>query len=231
MPIFLNCISIALALLRPQKADAQQNFITPFQDCGTICAGNTFEKRGDSFVMEEIWKIIAGYKGLYEVSNQGRVRSVDRVQPHGQKNLQRILKGRIIRCWINSKGYSVVALSNQGIVKNKTVHKLVCNAFHQNPKKLPCVNHKDGIKLNNVAENLEHVSYSQNNRHAFDTGLRLPTINRGEQIGTCKLKSAQVLAIRKLASNGSSGAEIAKSFQISRSAACRIIKKITWKHL
>ena len=117
----------------------------------------------------EVWKAVKGYEGFYEAGSSGSIRSVDRVIPHGAHGSQRILRGRIIRHWINCKGYKVVALSKDGVVKNKAVHKLVCDVFHDNPNNYPCVNHKNGIKTDCAETNLEHASYSQNNQHAFDT--------------------------------------------------------------
>ena len=141
------------------------------------------------------------------------------------------MRGRIIRHWINCKGYKVVALSKDGVVKNKAVHKLVCDVFHDNPNNYPCVNHKNGIKTDCAETNLEHASYSQNNQHAFDTGLKKPTGNNGEDIGTHKVTGSQVLEIRELASRGTNGLEIAKRFGIHNATACRIITRKTWRHL
>ena len=97
--------------------------------------------------MEEIWKDIEGYEGLYQVSNMGRVRSL-------RKNI--ILREGI------SRGYSVLNLSKNGKPLTKKVHRLVANAFIPNPDNLPQVNHKDENKLNNCADNLEWCTQEYN---------------------------------------------------------------------
>ena len=98
--------------------------------------------------MEEIWKDIKGFEGLYQVSNMGRVKSV-------RKNI--ILKNQIAR-----KGYERVILCINNSPKNYFVHRLVANAFIPNPDNLPQVNHKDENKLNNRVENLEWCTQKYN---------------------------------------------------------------------
>lgn len=92
----------------------------------------------------EIWKDVAGYEGLYQVSNMGNVRSLPRPRTSG-----RIMSQSMAR------GYKKVALCSNGGVKWVKVHRLVAETFIPNPNGLPQVNHKDENKLNNVAENLE----------------------------------------------------------------------------
>ena len=67
-----------------------------------------------------------------------------------------------------------MALSKDGVVEKFRVHNLICNAFHPKPDWAECSNHKDGNKLNNSAKNLEHATYSENNKHAFRTELKPP---------------------------------------------------------
>lgn len=116
--------------------------------------------------MDEIWKDIKGYEGIYQVSNIGRVRSFDRYT----RGLKKMFKPGCIRKPFDTTGYESVALSNSGD-KTFMVHRLVADAFIPNPKGLPCVNHIDGNKKNNVVSNLEWVTYSENTRHAIRIGL------------------------------------------------------------
>lgn len=103
--------------------------------------------------MEEIWKDVVGYEGLYKVSNLGRVKSLSRliiISNYHKQSDDIILKQKI-----NVTGYNVVNLSKNGCYKTKFVHRLVAEAFIPNPNTLPQINHKDENKLNNCVNNLE----------------------------------------------------------------------------
>lgn len=103
--------------------------------------------------MNEIWRDVVGYEGLYRVSSTGKVYS--------------ILAGRILKTCISNTGYELVCLrSVDGKRHQKTVHRLVATAFVPNPKGLPIVNHKDEDKLNNQADNLEWCTYTYNNEYS-----------------------------------------------------------------
>ena len=100
--------------------------------------------------MEEIWKDIEGYEGLYQVSNLGRVRSVDRYD-----GLNHFLKGKIKKQTKDKTGYFTTHLWKDGKNKCCKVHRLVAQAFLDNPNNLLQVNHKDEDKTNNRVNNLE----------------------------------------------------------------------------
>lgn len=107
----------------------------------------------------EIWKDIKGYEGLYQVSNFGRVRSLERkiencwiAKRSGENPLR---KEKIKKLYVDNKGYKIVGLSKNGIRKNYKVHRLVAQAFLPNPNNLPQVNHKNEIKTDNRLSNLE----------------------------------------------------------------------------
>ena len=117
--------------------------------------------------MEEVWKDIKGYEGLYQVSNLGRVRSLDReVKCRTSSSGVSKRKGYILKPGIASNGYLMVALYNNKVQKCRTMHSLIAEAFIPNPDMLPCVNHKNGNRTDNRLENLEWVTYSENNYHA-----------------------------------------------------------------
>lgn len=120
--------------------------------------------------MDEIWKPINNYHSLYEVSNMGRVRSLDKFSKHKEGGDQ-FIKGRILKHAYYSNGYCFVVLSKLGKVKQFMIHRLVAIAFHPNPKKLPEVNHKRGIKDDNRASELEWCTHKENVSHALRTGL------------------------------------------------------------
>lgn len=114
--------------------------------------------------MEEIWKDIAGYEGLYQVSNLGRVKSLDRtVQYFRNGKLEtKIFKSKIMKQNYTSAGYLMIYLRKDGKDKYNAVHRLVAQAFIPNPNNLPCVNHKDEVKDNNSVNNLEWCTHIYN---------------------------------------------------------------------
>lgn len=113
--------------------------------------------------ISEEWRVIPDTGGVYEVSNLGQVRSVDHIDSMG-----RVQKGRVLRCGDNGKGYLHVRLSRR---RQDYVHRLVAAAFVENPDGLTEINHIDGDKSNNAAENLEWTSHRANLKHSYDTGL------------------------------------------------------------
>lgn len=113
--------------------------------------------------MKEVWKDIAGFEGIYQVSNKGNVRSLDRdVQC---VDSVRHYKGRLMKQDKKKNGYLQVNLKRQEINKQFLVHRLVANAFLPNPGGLPSVNHKDENKENNSVDNLEWCSQAYNNHY------------------------------------------------------------------
>lgn len=112
----------------------------------------------------EIWKDIPGYEGLYQVSNYGRVKSIDRNVNHPKGGTRKI-KGNIISQHLVGHGYYHIVLSKGGKVTGHLVHRLVAMAFVPNPDNLEQVNHRDENKINNHAENLEWCDCTYNNNY------------------------------------------------------------------
>ena len=100
--------------------------------------------------MDEIWRDIEGYEGLYQISNKGNVKSL-------YNGSERILKPRD-----NGRGYYKIELYNDGVRKYFKLHRLVAQAFIPNPHNLPEINHRDENKKNNCVENLEWIRHIDN---------------------------------------------------------------------
>ena len=109
--------------------------------------------------MQEIWKDIEGYEGYYQVSNLGRVKSLER-KTKQHHNSVRTQPERILKSWI--KRYESVILCKDSKTKKVPIHRLVAKAFLPNENNLPEVNHKDENKLNNCADNLEWCTREYN---------------------------------------------------------------------
>ena len=129
------------------------------------------------YSMEEVWKQIKGYEGYYEVSNLGRVRSLDRVvlDKGGRRQVK---KGCIMKPRQDRQGYVIVALSMNRHYTNKCIHTLVADAFIPNPDNLPQVNHIDEDKSNNVYTNLEwctpkyNANYGSRNKKVIESNIK-----------------------------------------------------------
>ena len=127
------------------------------------------------------WKAIAGYEGLYEVSDLGRVKSLK----YGK---ERILKPRK-----HTNGYLHVCLYKDGKVEQPKIHRLVADAFIPNPNNLETVNHKDEVKTNNTVTNLEWMSIKDNNNY----GTRNKRVGEAlsKQVKMFDKKTGELLAI------------------------------------
>ncbi len=126
---------------------------------------NEFERQVSKSI-GEVWKDIAGYEGLYQISNYGRVKSFKGKVP------------RILSTCDDTKGYPKVTLGKDGEQKTYLIHVLVAQTFIPNPDNLPVVHHRDHNKHNNHVENLEWVTYKQNLAYAYAAGRMRPPFKR-----------------------------------------------------
>lgn len=113
--------------------------------------------------MEEIWKDVPEYEGIYQVSSLGKVRSLDMQVWSGTVYYNK--NGRVLRAGINKSKYYSVVLCKDRIQKSYDVHRLVAITFIENKLNKRAVNHIDSDKLNNCVSNLEWVTDRENNSH------------------------------------------------------------------
>ena len=146
--------------------------------------------------MVEIWKSVKGFEGYYEVSNLGRVRSIDRVVFDKVRQCNRLLKGKVLTERDNGHGYKGVMFCKDHKLCQKYIHILVAEAFLDNPDNLPTVNHKDENKANNVVDNLEWCTHYYNNEYGtrkerwYKTRIKNGTIDPSH-VGT-KIRSKRI---------------------------------------
>lgn len=127
--------------------------------------------------MEEIWKDIKDYEGLYQVSSYGRVKSLARPRKM-PRNLFRYTEEKILKWQFNKKGYMRVILYKNGKNQIFFIHRLVAETYIPNPYGKSDVNHKNGIKTDNRVENLEWCTTKENIRHSWSIGLRKKRIGK-----------------------------------------------------
>lgn len=118
--------------------------------------------------MKEKWKDIEGFEGIYKVSDQGNVLSLN----FGAKNHSLSGEQKILSLSKSSSGYYHVQLYKNGVASTKLIHILVADAFLPKPEGKTEINHIDGNKANNAVSNLEWVTHQENLKHAVDTGLK-----------------------------------------------------------
>lgn len=166
--------------------------------------------------MVEIWKPIPGFP-KYEASNTGFIRSTKYKKP------------RVLYAMINSNGYKNLTLSNNGIKHQVLVHRMVATAFIPNPENKEMCNHKNGNKTDNTVENLEWVTVSENNYHAYAAGLKT---KEGEHHHMAKLTNSDVLEIRRLFRDTKLGnTAIGRMFGVNRQTIGDIRTRGAWDHV
>lgn len=173
------------------------------------------------------WKPVKGYEGLYEISNTGLVKALERRVDRGK--CHRTWETHIKRYGVDGNGYFRVSLSKDGVNKTHKVHRLVAQAFIDNPNNLPQVNHIDGNKQNNHVDNLEWCTNSENQKHACKLGLKRLD---GEFNPQSKLSQSDVNNIRavyKPRDKEFSTVALAKKYGVHRKTITRIVTGQYWR--
>jgi hypothetical protein len=178
--------------------------------------------------MEEVWKDVVGWEGSYEISSFGRLRS----KPFLKRGCGRSgpftfwTKERILKPSLNADGYVIFRLQRDGVRESEGIHRLVAIAFLPNPDNLPEVNHKDSVRSNNHADNLEWVTSQQNARHAFDSGNRS---NARERHPRAVLNEDLVRNIRTMYAEGARVVDIARALGLQYWTVSRVVHNRNWK--
>lgn len=120
--------------------------------------------------MEEEWRAVVGWEGLYEVSSEGRVRSLDRLVTRKDGVIARYT-GRVLRAGVNSSGRLTVRLSYEQHYQSFSVHRLMAEAFIPNPEGLPLVRHLNDKPLDLRLENLAWGTHSDNQYDRVRNGI------------------------------------------------------------
>ncbi len=176
---------------------------------------------------KEIWKNIKNYEGLYQISNLGRVKSLERKVKHSRANIgYYIKKEKILKNNILDSGYYYICFCENNIKKHFRLSRVIASTFILNPLNKPEVNHKDGDKSNNRADNLEWVTGEENKRHAVENGL----VARGERNWNAKLREKDVKLIR-IIGNYLSQKELTELFKVAQVTISDILNRKTWRYV
>jgi hypothetical protein len=170
----------------------------------------------DESTMMETWRVIAGFEGLYEVSDLGRVRSLPRFH----------CSGRIRKATLAS-GYLCLQLGQRGARHTYLVHRLVARAFIPNPENKLEVNHIKQPKTNNCVSNLEWVTALENGHHAAATGLAV----KGEQNASHILTEVEVIELRALRAQGWTYIALGFRYGVHPVTASDAARGKCWKHI
>lgn len=162
--------------------------------------------------MEEIWKQITDYEGLYYISNFGRIKDNT---------------GKIRKTYINNKGYECISLRFQGNKYHHLIHRLVAEYFIPNYSNLTQVNHKDCNKLNNKVSNLEWIDQKGNYKHGMSNYL----YSKNEDHYFSKLSNKDVEMINRLYRLGFIRATVARIMNVNPSSLEAIEKGISYREL
>jgi hypothetical protein len=183
--------------------------------------------------MEEFWIGVKGYKGKYQVSTLGCVKSMARtikLKPGWCGPDRRVINEKVLSPAFAGKGYAFVGLCKNGRVSLKYVHRLVWESFNGPIKKDMEINHRDGNKRNNSLDNLEAVSHRENMLHAHRNGLTT-ILNKGEGNPSAILTDDKVIEIKRRLALGEVQRRIAEDIGVSYQTITLIKQGKTWSHV
>ncbi len=176
-------------------------------------------------------KSIEGFEGLYSVDEHGNVFSHCKNIAVGKNGGVRKQPFKKLNLYEMKGGHKRVYLAKGGKKYPRLVHRLVAQAYIDNPNGYPIINHIDGDPKNNCASNLEWCSFKHNAKHATDLGLNVAPKQSGQFNSNSKFNEKLVLEIREKNKNGISISQLASLFNVGYSCIYNIVTYRNWKHI
>ena len=173
---------------------------------------------------QEEWRDIPGYEGIYQVSNLGRMKSMDRIDPLGRHRRERLKVPTP-----SQFGYLLVTVCKNAEAKRCSLHSLVMLAFVGERPHGYDINHINGDKTDNSVANLEYCSTSHNIAHSYANGFQVSI--KGERQHNAKLNEDTVREIRRRHENGEQQKTLAGEYAVSTTVIWNIVHRHTWKHV
>ena len=176
----------------------------------------------------EKWKSIKDYEGIYEISNLGNIKSLQRLIERPKEVGSFTQSERILKPSKCLGGYNGVTLVINTKKKRHLVHRLVAAAFLNNKFNHKYVNHIDGNRHNNNVNNLEWCTQSHNKKHSYNLGL---SDKKGTNHHLTKFKEQDIIDIRsKYENEGMLQKEISKIYNVNKSTIWHIVNYKTWNY-
>jgi hypothetical protein len=189
------------------------------------------QTKKDMANIQQIWKPIPGYEGIYEINNLGIIKSLDRYVKHC-KGGKTFIKGKIVSISRHKQGHHVVRLWKENKTKLFCLYRLMAIVFIPNPENKKQVNHINGNRKSYPdLNNLEWVTASENMKHAYTNGLTNGTFKKGFEHQFCKLKESDISLLFTMRFEGKSLKDMADFFNINPGHASKVLNDKKYEYL